>query len=167
MNFPADLEGSNIDASLKTENRLNSLTETLKELEGSKDDIGIKFDPENLLGFSYARENNGTTQRCVVKEVNDENETATVEYVTGSQDVVDYNEIINQLDAREEDGDGLWSFKGILDHRPMKGKRNQWEVRVDWDNCNSSWEPLAHMRAEDQVTLANYANEKNLTHLQG
>ena len=167
VNFPADLEGSTVHDSLKNETRLTSLTESLKEVEVSAEDIVIKFDLENLMGFSYAREKDGLTQRCVVKEVDEENERATVEYITGSQDVVDYNEIINQLNAREEDGDGLWSFKSILDHRPLKGKRNQWEVLVDWDHCNSSWEPLAHMRAADQITLANYANEKNITNLQG
>ena len=128
------------------------INEIIKDCEGSDNEVGIKIDTENLLGFSYARDHKGNTQRCVVKEIDEENETATIEYMTGSREVIDYNEIINQLNKREEDGDGLWSFKGILDHRPLKGKRNQWEVRVDWDHCNSSWEPLHHMRAADPVT---------------
>ena len=70
-------------------------------------DIALSVDPENLLGFSFVREHKGNTQRYVVKEVDEENESAVVEYITGSRETMNYNEVINQLNAREEDSDGL------------------------------------------------------------
>ena len=167
VDLPVLLEGSpevDLDEN-RNENRLVSLNDTLSELHGTE--IGSKIDPENLVGFSYARKKDGTSQRCVVQSVDENNEQVEVEYLNGSRELVEYNEIINQLNAREEDGDGIWSFKKILNHRPLKGKRNQWEVLVDWDQCNSTWEPLSEMRAADQITLANYAKENNLLDLQG
>ena len=121
--FPADQEGSQVNPSVKNEIRLHSLNEELSKLNGQ--DVGFKIDPARLLGFSFARDTKDNTQRCVVKDVDVENEKVTVGYLTGSQEQSDYNEVINQMNAREEDGDGLWSFKQILDHRPLKGKRNQ------------------------------------------
>ena len=120
-------------ASLKVstnEPLLRSLREDLSKLEGS--DVGFKIDTEDLLGYAYAREKYGVQQRSEVKDVDEENKTVTVEYLTGQRDVVSYNEIINMVNKQEEDGDELWSFKGTKNHRKRKGK---WELLVDWNNC--------------------------------
>ena len=77
---------------------------------------------------------------------------------------MEYNELINNINAQTEDEDAIWSFKGIKDHR----KRNKkWEVLVDWGHTNESWEPLKEMRLADAVTLAEYALKHKLVYQPG
>ena len=77
---------------------------------------------------------------------------------------MEYNELINLINKHEEDGDQLWSFKGIKGHR----KRNKkWEVLVDWDHVNASWEPLEDICLADQITLADYAIKNKLIYQVG
>ena len=71
---------------------------------------------------------------------------------------MEYNDLIHLINKQNEDDDQILSFKGIKGHR----KRNKkWEVLVDWEHTNESWEPLEEMRLADSVTLAEYAIEKN------
>ena len=75
-----------------------------------------------------------------------------------------YNELINIINAQAKDGDQLWSFKGIKGHRK---KIKKWEVLVDWDHTNESWEPLNEMRLADSITLAEYAIKNKLFYQPG
>ena len=78
--------------------------------------------------------------------------------------MIDYNELINIINANKENGDGLWSFKAIKGHR--KNGRT-WEVLVDWDHYNETWESLGEMRLADTITLAYYAFDNELTDTPG
>ena len=51
-------------------------------------------------------------------------------------------------------------LQGIDGHRKNK---NKWEVLVNWDHTNATWEPLSEIRLADATTLANYAYDNELT----
>ena len=75
----------------------------------------------------------------------------SLEYLTGQSELMGYNELINLISAADEGGDGLWTFKSIDGHR-KKGR--SWEILVNWDHCEKSWEPLTEMKLANAVTLA-------------
>ena len=53
-------------------------------------------------------------------------------------------------------------------HQKAKRKgKGQWEVLVDWDYCNSTWEPLSEMEVCDLIIFAKYTHENNLTTTNG
>ena len=73
---------------------------------------------------------------------------------------MEYNNIINTINAQDEDGDGLWDFHSVKDQR---GAGRDIEVLIDWDGTNTSWEPLSQMKNADMVKLSKYEKEKRLT----
>ena len=72
-------------------------------------------DPDQLIGYSFATEHAGETQRGAVKGKQDDK--YHVEYADGNEDHLTYAEIINLLNKKTEDGYHLWTFKEILNHR--------------------------------------------------
>ena len=62
-----------------------------------------------------------------------------------------------------EDGYHRWSFKEISAHRKIKvdGKTIM-QVKVLWDTGEETWESLNHVKADDPVTVAKYAEENGL-----
>ncbi|MGH7954810.1 MAG: reverse transcriptase domain-containing protein, partial [Gloeomargaritales cyanobacterium] len=72
-----------------------------------------------------------------------------------------------QLTDDPDDGERVWSYEAILDHRPLKGEAKKWEVLVQWTTGDESWEPLNVIHATDPMTLAQYAKEKNLLDMDG
>ena len=131
------------DASDHTPARFKSLRDEIKKAEGQA--VGLSIDP--------------TKTKATVIEVNTDIDTVTLEYLSGHQDVIEYNELINIINALEDDGDGIWTFKGILGHRK---KGSKWEVLVDWDHLNSTWEPLSEIKLADAISLAKYAHDNEL-----
>ena len=83
------------------------------------------IDPDKLLGYVFAADHAGTTQRMKVKDKVDE-ETYLVEYADGNEDTLTYQEIINLLNKDEETRHSLWTFTKILNHRKatLNGKTN-------------------------------------------
>ena len=100
------------------------------------------IDPDKLVGYVFAADHAGTTQRMKVKDKVDE-ETYLVEYADGNEDTLTYQDIINLLNKDEETGHSLWTFTTILNHRPatLNGKQTM-EVEVLWDTGEKTWEPL-------------------------
>ena len=151
--FPSEIEGS----AVKEKQCIISLEEEISKLKGNK--VGINIEPHDLLGYGFVKERDGIQQRAEVKSVNKEKNTVNLEYNTGHQDIITYNELVNIINAPNEDGDKLWSFKSISGHRKVGSK---WEVQVDWDTGETSWEPLSEIRLADAITLARYAHDKEL-----
>ena len=76
---------------------------------------------------------------------------------------MNYNAIVNlmnkQIEVESEDPDSAYTFKEISDHRY---KNSTYEVLVEWECGEKTWEPIALMRQDDPVTLAKYGMEHNL-----
>ena len=81
-----------------------------------------------------------------------------------------YDAVVHQLDeqlAREAERDPYdvtWIFKAVKDHC-KNGK--YWEVLMHWEDESETWEPLNVIWHSDPVTLAKYADEKNLLDVPG
>ena len=108
--FPSEIEGS----AVKEKQCIISLEEEISKLKGNK--VGINIEPHDLLGYGFVKERDGIQQRAEVKSVDKEKNTVTLEYNTGHQDIITYNELVNIINAPNEDGDKLWSFKSISGH---------------------------------------------------
>ena len=67
----------------------------------------------------------------------------------------------------------LWKFKSIDAHQgPLKQmdaayKGSRWNVRVNWENGEVTYEPLAIIAKSNPVTCAIYADKNNLLELEG
>ena len=64
-----------------------------------------------------------------------------------------------QIEVETEDPDTAYTFKAITDHRY---KNSTYEVLIEWEGGEKTWEPIAIMRQDDPVTLAKYGKENNL-----
>ena len=85
-------------------------------------------------------------------------------------DIMTYNAIvygIENLLTRESEhpeDNRLWIFKKLLDHRK---NGQQWNVLMKWEDGSESWEPLSIIWRSYPLTLAEYAIDNNLLHLDG
>ena len=122
-------------------------------------------DPSNLVGYKFVKEYDGTPQRAIVKEHLEEEGKFIVEFLNGGEELINYNDLINIYNAKDEDGTALWSFDKILDHRQTK--KGKWEVKILWDTGEETWEPMQTVHQDDKLTLAAYARDNKLTDIQG
>mgnify|MGYP002062736192 FL=1 len=141
------------------------LVATGMELLGVNDEGAMygtpTINPDDLVGYTFVKEYARMPQRAEVKEMIDEDEGKfLVEFVNGGEELMNYNDLINYYNAKYDEGEHLWTFDKILDHRKVKG--GQYEVRVHWDTGESTWEPMKVIKANDKITLAAYARERGL-----
>ena len=124
-------------------------------------------DPTSMIGATFPLHTDEGVQRAVVKQKLDDNKGYLVELNDGSIRTVEYNLIMDKINAGEEDdNDRFYTFSDILEHRKKKGK---WEVKVKWEGggYEPTWEPLANMREADPITLAKYAKDNGIEQLPG
>ena len=93
------------------------------------------------------------------------------------EDVVAYNDIVDYIE-QDQTWDGLWKFRNILDHQgPLMSKHpdykgSSYNVIVEWETGECSWEPL-HTRDKtgvfdtDPVTIGLYARAHKLIGIPG
>ena len=88
------------------------------------------------------------------------------------EEVLSYNEIIGHIEKDETDF-GLWRFKSITGHQgPLSQndenyKGSRYNVLVNWETGESTYEPLHLIAADDPVTCAIYAKENGLLEQDG
>ena len=127
------------------------------------------FDHDNLIGktFLHKHEDDGTIHRAeVIKRIETADDVADQYLVKIGEDrdeVLNYNTVIDSLNKQIErelnDQESVYSFKNILEHRK---KGSSYEVLVEWECGETTWEPLAVMRHDDPITVAKYAKENDL-----
>ena len=68
---------------------------------------------------------------------------------------------LNKQIVKKEEGDpdSVFTFKSISDHRKVKG---QYEVLVEWETGEATWEPISLIRRDDPVTHAQYGMDNGL-----
>eukprot|EP00957_Ditylum_brightwellii_P060215 4573528-Ditylum_brightwellii.AAC.1 len=85
-----------------------------------------------------------------------------LEHIHGGLDLVEPNitqEALLSKEAKDEAG-GVRTFSKVLNHCNVdKGKI---EVKILWDNGETSWEPFSAMQKDDPVILACYTKEYKL-----
>ena len=129
--------------------------------------------PEKLCGFNFVKElgDGSLLQARVLEEINVVQKGKQlisdfrVKYdTTGLEDIMTYNKIINflQRDQVQEKGH-IWEFQRIAGHqgpltsRHLDYKGSGYSMLVEWENGETTHEPLWMMYKDDPVTLAQYA----------
>ena len=143
------------------------------------------LDPTSLVGRTFLMdpEENGERHRAKIVEAIIDNEQQIANdpgmikfrcSVNDDQyeDIVTYNEILNHIEKDETD-EGVWKFKCISAHEgPLNPsdknyKGSRYNVLVEWETGETTFEPLHIIAADDPVTCAIYAKDHNLLEKEG
>ena len=81
---------------------------------------------------------------------------------------------LEQADEQDNSMDQeLYRFRATIGHEgPLKAtdpnwKGSKWNVQIEWETGEITFEPLSVIAADDPITCAAYAKEKNLYNLDG
>ena len=83
------------------------------------------------------------------------------------EEILSYNEILHHVE-RDDNTDLVWKFKDITAHQgPMNRnhpdyKGSSYNIRVEWENGEITYEPLDIIAKDDPVSCAMYAKKNNL-----
>ena len=83
------------------------------------------------------------------------------------EEIVTYNELLDHI-SKDKTEEGLWKFKSISAHQgPLSQSHpayngSRYNVLVNWETGESTFEPLATIAVDDPVTCAIYAKENGL-----
>ena len=93
------------------------------------------------------------------------------------EEIISYNKFVDHLEAAANEdnkiSDDLFKFRAVIGHQgPLKPTDPNWKgckfnVLVDWETGEKTYEPLLVLVADDPVTCATYAKENNLLHIDG
>jgi hypothetical protein len=81
--------------------------------------------------------------------------------------VVSFLSNVHEVDQYDEDSD-IQQFKDIVDHEgPLNPnhpnyKGSKYNLRIEWEDGDYTFEPLCTIGADDPVSVAIYANQNNL-----
>jgi len=88
-----------------------------------------------------------------------------------TEEIIAYNEIIDYIEQQDNETEGperLWKFRAIKTHQgPLEShdkdyKGSTYNVLVEWESGESTYEPLDMIARDDPVTCAVYAKENDL-----
>ena len=144
------------------------------------------FDPSDLIGrtFLLPPEENGERHRAKVTrqvvEIIDQDNGQRVENINLILDIVNgkveelisYNQLLEDLENAQDHDMGmdqeLYRFRAIIGHQgPLLASDPDWKgskynVQVEWETGEITYEPLSIIAADDPVTCAAYAKENDL-----
>ena len=149
------------------------------------------FDPSDPIGrtFLLPPEENGERHRDKVTrqvvEIIDQDNGQRVESInfildigTGKvEELISYNQLLEHLENAQDHDMGmdqeLYRFRAIIGHQgPLLASDPDWKgskynVQVEWEAGEITFEPLSIIAADDPVTCAAYAKENDLLALEG
>ena len=149
------------------------------------------FDPSDLIGriFLLPPEENGERHRAKVTrkvvEIIDQDDGQRVENINFILDIgngkveelISYNQLLEHLENAKDYDMGmdqeLYKFRAIIGHQgPLLASAPDWKgskynVQVEWETGEITFEPLSIIAADDPVTCAAYAKENDLLALEG
>ena len=150
-----------------------------------------QFNPDDLLGRTFLLPLEGTGKRLrakvtkkLVQEIEEEdgNRIPNISFILdiGEGEVVElitYNQLLDHLEQAEEQDNSidqdLYKICAIIGHKdPLKAtdsnwKGNKYNVQIEWETGEITFEPLSVIAADDPSTCAAYTKEKNLYKLDG
>ena len=150
-----------------------------------------RFDPSDLIGrtFLLPPEENGERHRAKVTrqvvEIIDqdngqriENMNFILDFGNGKvEELISYNQLLERLEDVQDHDMGmdqeLYRFRAIIGHQgPLLASDPDWKgskynVQVEWETGEITFEPLSIIAADDPVTCAAYAKENDLLALEG
>ena len=147
----------------------------------------INFD--DLLGrtFLLPMDENGERKRATISEhvkdlyqqqVSRENQLRFKLKIDEDQldDLISYNQLMEYLEDKTDTGpleDGLYRFTCIKDHKgpytssDPEYNGSSYNLLIEWETGEQTWEPLSNIIASDPNTCAVYAKEHNLLNTPG
>ncbi len=143
------------------------------------------FHPEDLVGrtFLLDPQEDGQRHRArIVKVIQDHEDDLMqdpmrIKFLCSvnndtAEEVISYNQMLDFI-TRDEENPVVWKFCKIVSHQgPLAHNHpdyngSSYNIMIEWENGEITSEPLAVIAADDPVTCAIYAKEKNLLHLPG
>ena len=129
---------------------------------------------DDLLGrtFLLPMDENGERKRATISEhVKDQLRFKLK--IDGDQldDLISYNQLMEYLEDKTDTGpleDGFYRFKCIKDHKgpytssDPEYNGSSYNLLIEWEPGEQTWEPLSNIIASDPYTCAVYAKEHNL-----
>ena len=149
------------------------------------------FDHSDLIGrtFLLPPEENGERHRAKVTrqvvEIIDQDNGQSIENINFILDIgngkveelISYNQLLEHLENAQDHDMGmdqeLYRFRAIIGHQgPLLASDPDWKgskynVQVEWETGEITFEPLSIIAADDLVTCAAYAEENDLLALKG
>ena len=149
------------------------------------------FDPSVLIGrtFLLPPEENGESHRAKVTrqvvEIIDQDNGQRVKNINLILDIgngkveelISYNQLLEHLENAEDHDMGmdqeLYRLRSIIGHQgPLLASDPDWKgskynVQVEWETGEITFEPLSIIAADDPVTCAAYTKEIDLLALEG
>ena len=150
-----------------------------------------EFDPNDLIGRTFLLPPQGIGERLrakvtkkVVEEIEDAdgNRIPNINFILNIgegkvEELITYNQLLDHLEQAEEQDSSmdqeLCRFRAIIGHEgPLKvtdpnWKDSKWNFQIEWETGEITSEPLSVLEADDPITCAAYAKEKNLYNLDG
>ena len=151
----------------------------------------LTFDPSDLIGrtFLLPPKENGEWQRAKVTrqvvEIIDQDNGQRIENINVILDIgngkikelISYNQLLEHLENAQDHDMGidqeLYWFRAIIGHQdPLLVSDTDWKcskynVQVEWQTGEITFEPLSIIAADDPVTCAAYAKESDLLAIEG
>jgi hypothetical protein len=143
------------------------------------------INPEDLVGHTFLmdKQEDGQQFRArIVKLIEDhtsqlENDKNRIKILLSLNDdlreeIITYNQLLEYL-AKDKDSDIVWKFKRIVSHQgPITPnhpdyKGSLYNVMIEWENGETTNEPLQIIAKDDPVSCAIYAKENGLLDLPG
>ena len=150
-----------------------------------------EFDPDNLIGRTFMLQPTETGEQYrarIARKIVDvdvlsseDPKLDSVKFLLSVDDgkadeIVTYNEVIEHLagqfqqeaDAIKDKREGLFRFRNIIAHQgPLHSrhkdyKGSSWNVLVEWETGEATYEPLDVIATDDPITCAAYASRNNL-----
>ena len=122
-------------------------------------------DPEELIGFKYVDKYRGYRMSKEVKDYDKKRKEFGLELGNGRRETISHAHLMDKWISMKEEENDIWSFEKIVGHRKMK--RSPAQVEVLWSNGERTWENVGLIREDDPITLARYAQQKNLLDQEG
>ena len=149
----------------------------VKSQTGEDEDNPIpmaNIDIPNLLGRSFLLppEDNGERHMAKVIDIDDHGQTLEdIKFKLKIEEIMSYNQLMDYIQKgtdAEEDPDSLFKFRDIVAHQgPLEStdpnhKGSKYNVMVEWESGEVTYEPLTLISKDDPITCAVYAKKHDL-----
>ena len=137
------------------------------------------IDIPNLLGRSFLLPPEDNGERHMAKVIDIDDHGQTLEDITfklkinkdQAEEIMSYNQLMDYIQKgtdAEEDPDSLFKFRDIVAHQgPLEStdpnhKGSKYNVMVEWESGEVTYEPLTLISKDDPITCAVYAKKHDL-----
>ena len=137
------------------------------------------IDIPNLLGRSFLLppEDNGERHMAKIVDIDDHGQPLEdikfklKIHKDQAEEIMSYNQLMDYIQKgtdAEEDPDSLFKFRDIVAHQgPLEStdpdhKGSRYNVMVEWESGEITYEPLALISKDDPITCAVYAKKHDL-----